>query len=153
MFRTWLALTLLMPATLMSLAVTAAENPYSSPDDDDDILTQRENTPPEPMSAHEIARRDKAERRAKKINAYLNSLGINHPYISEFVSTAGERVEGRYLRLTEYHIEGEGRIVLHYRMRPKISSKLLELKYQPYDSKTEYVATRESLMMYYKYEF
>lgn len=92
-------------------------------------------------------------KRAAKINAYLDTIGINHPSIREFVNTAGSRIEGKNLRLAESHIEGYGRIVLHYQMKPKISSRQLELKFQPYNSNMEFTATRKSALITYTYKF
>ncbi len=92
-------------------------------------------------------------KKAEKVNAYLDSIGINHPRIQAFTSSVSQRMEGRYLRLGEERFE-QGRIVLHYKMEPKISTRQLELKFQPAGTpNTEMIATRRSIMVQYKYSF
>jgi len=92
-------------------------------------------------------------KKAEKINAYLDSIGITNPRIQKFTSTINERMEGKNIRLAEEHFES-GRLVLHYQARPKISIRQMELKFQPVSTpNTEYTATKRSLMMKYKYSF
>lgn len=96
---------------------------------------------------------ERSAKKAKKIHAYLQSIGINNPQILEFTSTVSQRMEGRYLRVAEERFEN-GRLVLHYKAQPKISTRQLELKFQPADMPhTEFVATTRSLMWQHKYNF
>lgn len=95
----------------------------------------------------------KSQEKAKKVQAYLQSIGINDPAILEFTSTIGQRMEGRYVRIAEERYES-GRLVLHYSAKPKMSIRQLELKFQPTDlPHSEIVATTRSLMWNHKYQF
>jgi len=97
--------------------------------------------------------KDPSEKKVKKINAYLDAVGINNPRIQEFTSTVSGRMEKGYLRIAEDHYD-HGRIVLHYKAEPRISTRQLELKYQPISSpNTQFVATTRSAMMQYKLNF
>ncbi|MDX2074574.1 MAG: hypothetical protein SFX19_09480 [Alphaproteobacteria bacterium] len=92
-------------------------------------------------------------RKESKLKSYLETVGINNPKILAFTSGVASRMEGKNLRLAEEKFES-GRIVLHYRMEPKISTRQFELKFQPTDSKrSEIVATTKSVMYQYKWEF
>lgn len=89
----------------------------------------------------------------QKLRNYLESVGINNPVILKFAGNVKDRMEGKYLRLTDYQMES-GRIVLHYTATPKISTRQLELKFQPtYSKNTEFVATTRSVMYNYKWNF
>lgn len=91
--------------------------------------------------------------KANKIHAYLEGLGINNPKILALTNNIDSRMEGRYLRLADQQFES-GRLVLHYAARPKISTRQLELKFQPADRPhTTFIATTKSVMMQYKYSF
>ena len=103
-----------------------------------------------PAAADE--RLKKPTKKGEKINAYLESMGINNPEILAFTSAVSERVEGRYLRVTEEQFD-TGRLVLHYRMQPKVSIRQLELKFQPEGYESELVATNHSFMVHYTYRF
>ena len=104
-------------------------------------------------AAHEGPKHPSKDKKAEKVGAYLNSIGINNPRITSFVSTVSERVEGKNLRVTEHHFEN-GRLVLHYQMRPKLSTRQLELKFQPANyPNTEFVASRRSIMLHHRWDF
>ena len=92
-------------------------------------------------------------RKAEKVSTYLKSIGITHPMIHQFTHSVGNRVEGRNLRVTEHYFD-HGRLVVHYKLKPKISSRQLELKFQPVNyPSSEFVATTKSAMVYYKWNF
>lgn len=96
---------------------------------------------------------EKSSKKMQKVAAYLATIGINNPKIIAFTSTIGERIEeDKQLRLTEEHFD-TGRLVLHYKMRPKLSTRQMQLKFQPYESHSEFTATTNSLMWNYKYNF
>lgn len=91
--------------------------------------------------------------KANKIHAYLEAIGVNNPKILAFTSSIGNRMEDKKIRLAEQHFES-GRLVLHYAARPKISTRQLELRFQPtYSKNTEFVATTRSMMYNYNWSF
>ncbi len=97
--------------------------------------------------------KDTSKDKAKKIHAYLEGVGINNPKILAFTSTIGSRIENKKIRLAEQQFES-GRLVLHYAARPKLSTRQLELRFQPtYSKNTEFVATTRSVMYNYKWSF
>lgn len=90
--------------------------------------------------------------KATKLNAYLKKVGLNSPQVLAIIGTVSGRMEDGHLRIAEEKFK-KSRVVLHYKMEPRISAKQLQLKYQPYDSNVEYVATPKSLMVHYGWEF
>jgi hypothetical protein len=97
--------------------------------------------------------KEPSSKKVKKLHAYLESIGLNDPAIIKFTESVSGRMEGRYLRLTEHELS-HGRIVLHYKAEPKISTRQMELKYQPkFAPGTEFVGTTRSAMIQYRYSF
>ena len=93
-----------------------------------------------------------SQKKAAKINAYLDAIGINNPKIKQFANTIGTRMEKGRLRLAEQRFD-HGRLVLTFQMQPRIHSEKLELKYQPDNSRFEYTATPKGAMVRFRWEF
>lgn len=91
-------------------------------------------------------------RKAEKINAYLEKLGLNNPAIKNFTSSVNERIEGDYLRLAEERYD-VGRVVLLFEIDPHISAKQLQLKFQPDNSNMEYTLSTRGAIASYRFEF
>lgn len=93
---------------------------------------------------------------AKKIRAYLETVGFNNPRITQLSNVVNERVEqdenGRYLRLAEERFE-HSRMVLHYEMKPKIGIRQMQLKYQPDNSHSEVAISTQGAIYSYRFHF
>lgn len=108
------------------------------------------------LVSHAVAAEEaitETSQKARKLNAYLDNVGINNPAIREIVSEFSARKEGKYLRLGEERFESGSRIVMHYKMQPKIGLKQMQLKYQSSDQKTEVMFSTKAVMYNYKWSF
>lgn len=92
-------------------------------------------------------------KKAAKVIATLEMLGIKNKHINHLVEEVDKRVDGKYLRISEDTLMG-GPVVLRYHMGSKMGIKQLELHYQPAkDSKFSVSAHTDSVMINYRYEF
>lgn len=104
-------------------------------------------------AAADEGQESRLDKKAKKINAYLEKLGINDPEIVQFVATVSERVEDKKFRIHAEEFE-YGKVTFSYQARPKISSRQFEIRYVPnFVDNTEVVASKRSAMINYSYKF
>lgn len=94
----------------------------------------------------------KASKKAKAVSLYLEKLGFNDSRVKRLTNELNERLEGDYLRLGEEKFE-YGRVVLFFEVEPRVTSKQIQLKFQPDNSNFEYTASTRGLMVNYRYEF
>jgi hypothetical protein len=100
-----------------------------------------------------IGPESKASKKAKKLHAYLDVIGMNDPRIVNFIQKVDANMEDGQLKLYENKME-YGRMVLLYEAKPSISSKNIQLKFQPTNyPHTEVIMTTKSVMINYHYEF
>lgn len=104
-------------------------------------------------AAADEGQKSHSDKKATKINAYLDKLGINDPKTVAFLSGINERVEDKRFRIHQENFT-YGRITLNYQMRPKISSRQFEIRYVPnFVSNTEVIATSRAAMINYSWKF
>ncbi len=94
----------------------------------------------------------KAYKKAKAINAYLEKIGLNNPYILSLAQGVNARMEKGAIRLAEQRYK-TGRVVFFYDVSNGLGTKQLQLKFQPNNSNFEYTATPKSIMMNYSFSF
>jgi hypothetical protein len=105
---------------------------------------------PETAAAQEAT--TETSQKARALDLYLDRAGINNPAVRKLVNEFSARKEGRFLRLGEERFDA-GRVVLHYKLQPKIGLKQMQLKYQSTDQRSEIALSTRSLMYNYKWSF
>lgn len=96
---------------------------------------------------------EQRNKRAQKVLATLEMLGIAHPEIKNLVMEAQEHVEeDGYFYIADHKME-EGRVALRFEYRGVPKLRQLQLSYVPKDSNYSLTATTRGVMLRYHYEF
>ena len=94
---------------------------------------------------------ERKAKRAERVLASLDSLGIQNSNISHLVRQVSDRTEKGYIYLTQEEM-ANGRVALRYDTgMPNV--KRMELAYTSDDKRTEIVASTRGVMFRYKYAF
>jgi hypothetical protein len=91
-------------------------------------------------------------KRAQRVIATLNSLGINDPDVANFVGDVDSRVDHGYLNLSQQKAMG-GSISLRYKLGNLPSPRQVDLMYAPDDSHLQATAGTSGVMLGYHLEF
>lgn len=90
-------------------------------------------------------------RKADKIMIMLDYAGLADPQVAKFVQAVDARVDNGYLKIAEDHIAG-GTLQLRYDI-DGISADRLQLHYRPDNSRVEYIARPDGVMVHYQLKF
>lgn len=96
---------------------------------------------------------EQRSKRAQKIIATLESIGVNNSEVKNFVAQYDAHVDGKYFYLSDNKMK-EGRLSLRYQLGERPSMKNLQLNFTPqYNSHVNMTLSTEGAMIRYHYEF
>jgi len=90
-------------------------------------------------------------KKAKRLNATLQAMGLNDPTVMKLVQEVNNNVKDGYLSLYEERVPG-GHVTLHYELKG-VGIKQTELKFTPDDSNMAYTARTNAVMASYELHF
>lgn len=107
------------------------------------------------LSGHASAESTEAKRSKKveKILDTLDRLGISNRHINQLVEEVDARNENGYFYLADQRFEDGQRLSLRYDTGGGLSTRRLELAYTPENSHYQFTASRNAVMVRYRYEF